>query len=92
MNVLAALPHLLKVVDFGHSLQFSFLHLFLQLLIVISFRGIQCSALTRQFSVIGSSIPLYHVLFPQHIARGILLSPVNIISPMGEMGHHFDTI
>jgi hypothetical protein len=35
---------------------------------------------------------LYHVLFPQHIARGILLSPVNIISPMGEMGHHFDTI
>jgi hypothetical protein len=80
-SIVAALPHLHKVVDFGHSVQVSLLCFFLQFQVVFSIRGFQYSAIARQNSIIGSrTVPFYHI-YPECLPGGYLLSPANKVSP-----------
>ena len=54
-EVLAALPHLQKVVDLGHSVQFSSLCLSLHFRVVFCVHCIQCWVIACQYPVIGLS-------------------------------------
>jgi len=89
-EVLAALPHLQKVIDRGHSVQFPFLHLFHQFQVVFSVIGIECRVISCQYSVICSS-KLPDIDFsPEGLCCGFRLSPTNDISPQGKTGLHSD--
>jgi len=60
--VLVGLPHLWKVLDIGHTVQFLFHHLLFHFEVVFSFRCIQCCLIARQYSVIGSNqLPQYDI-------------------------------
>jgi len=77
MYVLAALPHLQKVVDLGHCVQFSFLRLCLQFHVVFSFCVIKCCEIACQYSVIGSSkLPYYD------FSRSLLPLIVDCLQPI----------
>jgi len=92
MEDLAALPHLHKVVDLGHSVQFSFLCFSLQLNVVFSFGHIQYRIVTCQFSIIGSYILPYNDYFGEDLAFGFRLPPSDNLSPKGNPRLHFENM
>jgi len=86
---LAALPHLQHVVDLGHCVQFSFLHLCLEFQVVFSFHVIQCCAIAHQYSPSKLS---YYDFSLQRLARGFKLSPAKNVSPKGKTGLDSNTM
>jgi len=90
--VLAAPPYLHKVMDLGHSVQFSVLRLFLWFPGVFSFRGIQDCAIARHYSVIGTRKLPYYDSFPRCLASGVGQTPANIVSPNRKSRLHSDTM
>jgi len=89
---LADLPHLQKVEDHVHSVQFSSFHLSRQIWVVFWLRCIQCWVIPSQTPVIGLSKLPYNNLFGMGLAGSIWLPPAHIISPKGRTGLHSGTM
>jgi len=90
--VLAALSQLQNVVDLGHTVQFSFLRLFLQFQVISIFCGIQWCTIFCEYSLIGSSNLSDYNFFQKCPANSIRLSPANHVSPKGKTGLHSDSM
>jgi len=80
MYVLAALPHLQKVINLGHSVQFPFLRLFLHFHVVFCVHCIQFWVRACQNAVIGSSKLPYNHIFEKSLACGFWLPSADDIS------------
>jgi len=91
-NILAALPHLQKVVNLGHSVRFPFLHLCLHFRVVFCVCCIQIWVSACHNPVIGSSKLPYNDLFAQGLACGFSLPPADNISAQGKTGLHSATM
>jgi len=91
-QVLAALPHLQKVVNVGHSVQFPCLRLFLHFLVLFCVSGIQFWVSACQNPVIGSSKLPDNNSFTKGLACGFWLPPSNNISAKGKTGLQSDTM
>ena len=92
MLVLAALPHLQKVVNLGHCVQFPFLSLCLHFWVVFCVHGIQFWVSACQNDIIGSSKLPDNEFFAEGLAWGLGLPPANDFSAKGKTGLHSDTI
>jgi len=79
--ILARLPHHENVVDCAQSVQFAFLHIFLQFQLVFSFSGIKCFVISCQLSRIGLSKLSYYDFVPKGIASHYKLSPADTLWP-----------
>jgi len=89
---MAALPHLQKVVNLGHSVQCPFLRLFLHFRVVFCVCGIQFRVSACLNPVIGSSKLPYDDFFAKGLACGYWLPPANHNSAKGKTGLHSDTM
>jgi len=87
-SALAALPHLLQVVDLGHDVKFFFLCLSLHFQVILWVHHIQCWVIACQNPVIGSSNLPYTNLFANGISCGFWLPQADRISPKGKTGLH----
>jgi hypothetical protein len=67
---LAALPHPQNVVNLGHSLEFPFLHLFVQFRVVFYDHGMQFRVNSCQNPVMSWSKLPYDDFFPMGLASG----------------------
>jgi hypothetical protein len=92
MKILAALPHLQKVMNLGHSVQFPFLRLFLHFRVVFSVCGIQFRVRACQNPSIASSKIPYDDFFGKGLACGFWLPPANNILAKGKTGLHSDNM
>jgi len=90
--VLAALPHLQKVVNLGHSVQVPFLYLFLHFGEVFCVCGIPFCVSACQNTVIGSSELPYNDFFTKGLASGLWMPPANNILAKGKTGLHSDIL
>jgi len=91
-DVVAALPHLQKVVNLGHSVQFSFLCLCLHFRVIFCVHGIQFWVSACQNPVSGSSKLRYNNFFAKDLTIGFWLPPANSISAEGKTGLHSNTM
>jgi len=78
--VLAALPHLQKVVDLGHSVQFAFFRCFLYYQVVLCVCRLQCWVIACQDPDIGSSKPPYSDFFVKSLTCAFWPPPADNIS------------
>jgi hypothetical protein len=91
-SVLAALPHLHKVVNLGHSVQFPFLRLFLHFQVVFCFHCIQFGVSAWKNPVIGWRKLPYNDFFAKGLACGLWLPSADNISAKGKSGLHSDNM
>jgi len=90
--ILAALPHLQQFIDFGHSVQFPFLHILLHVWVVFCVCCIQCGGIACQNPVISSSKLPYNDIFVKGFGCGFWLPPADNIPPKGITGLHSNTM
>jgi len=76
-QVLAALPHLQKVMVLDHLLQILFLCLWFHLQVIFSFRHIQCCIIACLYLVIDCTKLPHYDYFLKGLAYGFRLPPVN---------------
>jgi len=88
----AALPHLQKVVNLSHSVQFPFLRIILHLRVVFCMWSIQFPVSACQNSNFGSSKLADNEFFAKGLACGFSLPPPNNISAKGKTGLQSETM
>jgi len=91
-QVLAAQPHLPKVVHVGHSVQFLSLCLYLDFQVVFCISRIEYWVIACQHPVIGLCKLPHNDFFKKGLRCGFWLAPANHIPPTGKPGIHSNTM
>jgi len=85
-EVLAALPHLQKVMDLGHSVQFSFLCFSLQFYVIFGFGRIESRIIACRYPGIASWVLPHNDSWAKGLACGNWLPLSNNVSPRRKTG------